>query len=75
MLGEFHALGESRIYVQNVEIYCAPTADHRENWLASMQHIDRENSAFVISVMLAVEDSDIPKDFPSRDQIAPGPDQ
>lgn len=71
----FMPLARAAIYAQNVEIYCAPTADDRENWLASMQHIGRESSAFVIGVGPAIEDSDIPKDFPSRDQIAPGPNQ
>ncbi|HEA68034.1 MAG TPA: carbon-nitrogen hydrolase family protein, partial [Desulfobacterales bacterium] len=59
------------IYAQNVEIYCAPTADHRENWLASMQHIGREGSVFVIGVAPIFEDSDIPSGLPSRDSISP----
>jgi nitrilase len=67
----FMPLARAAIYAQNVEIYCAPTADHRENWLASMQHIGREASAFVIGVGPALEDSDIPLDLPSRDSISP----
>jgi nitrilase len=67
----FMPLARAAIYAQNVEIYCAPTADHRENWLASMQHIGREASAFVIGVAPALEDSDIPLDLPSRDSISP----
>ncbi len=68
----FMPLARAAIYAQNVEIYCAPTADHRENWLASMQHIGREASAFVIGVAPALEDSDIPLDLPSRDSISSG---
>ena len=67
----FMPLARAAIYAQNVEIYCAPTADHRENLLASMQHIGREASAFVIGVAPALEDSDIPLDLPSRDSISP----
>ncbi len=67
----FMPLARAAIYAQNVEIYCAPTADDRENWLASMQHIGREASAFVIGVAPALEDSDIPLDLPSRDSISP----
>lgn len=67
----FMPLARAAIYAQNVEIYCAPTADHRENWLASMQHIGREASAFVIGIAPALEDSDIPLDLPSRDSISP----
>ncbi len=69
----FMPLARAAIYAQNVEIYCAPTADHRENWLASMQHIGREASAFVIGVGPVLEDSDIPPDLPSRDSISPTP--
>ncbi len=67
----FMPLARAAIYAQNVEIYCAPTADHRENWLASMQHIGREGSAFVIGVAPTFEDSDIPSGLPSRDSISP----
>lgn len=67
----FMPLARAAIYAQNVEIYCAPTADHRENWLASMQHIAREGSVFVIGVAPTMEDSDIPSDLPSRDSISP----
>ncbi|MCP5072268.1 MAG: carbon-nitrogen hydrolase family protein [Rhodobacteraceae bacterium] len=70
----FMPLARTAIYAQNVEIYCAPTGDYRENWLASMQHIGRESSAFVVSVAPAVQGSDIPLDLPCRDQIAPPDD-
>ena len=52
------------IYAQDVEIYCAPTAAHRDNWLASLQHIAREGSCFVISAAAATEGTDIPRDLP-----------
>jgi len=75
----FMPLARAAIYAQNVEIYCAPTADHRENWLASMQHIGREGSCFVVSVMPAVEGADVPDNLPagmiegSKDAwVAPG---
>ncbi|KAH0937264.1 hypothetical protein HID58_004725 [Brassica napus] len=32
-----------------IEIYCAPTADARETWLASMTHIALEGGCFVLS--------------------------
>ncbi|MCP5070717.1 MAG: carbon-nitrogen hydrolase family protein [bacterium] len=68
----FMPLARAAIYSQDVEIYCAPTADHRENWLATMQHIGREGSTWVIGVGPTVEDSDIPADLVARDRIAPG---
>jgi nitrilase len=39
----------SAMYAQGVEIYCAPTADDRDTWLASMQHIAMEGRCFVLS--------------------------
>lgn len=68
----FMPLARAAIYAQNVEIYCAPTADHRENWLATMQHIGREGSTWVIGVGPTVEDADIPQDLLARELIAPG---
>lgn len=32
-----------------IEIYCAPTADARETWQASMTHIALEGGCFVLS--------------------------
>ncbi len=68
-------LARAALYAQNVEIYCAPTGDPRENWLASMQHIGREASAFVVGVAPALHDSDIPSDLPSRESISPTKDE
>jgi beta-cyano-L-alanine hydratase/nitrilase len=38
------------MYAKGVEIYCAPTADSRELWQASMAHIAHEGGCFVLSV-------------------------
>ena len=35
------------MYSQGIEIYCAPTADHRPVWSATMQHIATEGRCFV----------------------------
>ena len=37
------------MYGQGVEIYCAPTADDRDSWIASMQHIALEGRCYVLS--------------------------
>lgn len=36
------------MYSQGIEIYCAPTADHRPTWSATMQHIATEGRCFVL---------------------------
>jgi nitrilase len=37
------------MYAKGIEIYCAPTADARDSWLASMRHIAVEGRCFVLS--------------------------
>jgi nitrilase len=58
------------IYAQNVEIYCAPTADDLPVWVSSMQHIALEARCFVLSANQFTRRSDFPADygdFPSDD--------
>lgn len=51
-------------YQQGVQIYCAPTADGRQTWPPSMQHIAQEGRCFVISVNQVHTADDFPKDYP-----------
>ncbi len=37
------------MYAKGIEIYCAPTADQRDSWIASMRHIAVEGRCFVLS--------------------------
>lgn len=37
------------MYAKGIEIYCAPTADARDSWPASMRHIAVEGRCFVLS--------------------------
>ena len=67
----FMPLARSALYAQNVEIYCAPTAADSDQWLATMQHIGREGSCFVIGVASTIEGSDIPLDLPPHKPSAP----
>lgn len=50
------------MYSQGIEIYCAPTADHRESWSAAMQHIAVEGRCFV----LGCNQFNRRKDFPAE---------
>ena len=36
------------MYAQGIQIYCAPTADDRETWLATLRHIALEGRCFVL---------------------------
>ena len=37
------------MYQQRVALYCAPTADDRDSWISTMQHIAMEGRCFVLS--------------------------
>jgi nitrilase len=37
------------MYHQGVSLYCAPTADDRDTWVATMQHIALEGRTFVLT--------------------------
>jgi nitrilase len=51
------------MYAQGVQIYCAPTVDDRETWLATMRHIALEGRCFVLSACQFARRSDYPTDI------------
>jgi nitrilase len=53
------------MYAQNIQIYCAPTADGRATWLPSMQHIAMEGRCFVLSTNQFCRRCDYPADYQS----------
>jgi nitrilase len=59
------------MYSQGIEIYCAPTADHRETWVATMQHIAAEGRCFVLGCNQFSRRRDFPKEFRSSFGDAP----
>lgn len=62
-------LARYALYAQNIDIYVAPTWDSGETWLATMQHIAREGGCWVVGCATALEASDIPAEFPYRDEL------
>jgi nitrilase len=51
------------MYAQGIEIYCAPTADHRDTWSATMQHIAAEGRCFVLGCNQFNRRRDFPKNY------------
>src|SRR6476659_9660354 len=49
------------MYAKGIEIYCAPTADHRTTWSATMQHIATEGRCFVLGCNQFNRRRDFPK--------------
>ena len=62
-------LARYALYAQNIEVYVAPTWDCGEAWLATMRHIAREGGCWVIGLATALQGSDVPASFPSRDTL------
>ena len=48
------------MYAKGIQIYCAPTADDRDTWQATMQHIALEGRCFVLSACQFLLRSDCP---------------
>jgi len=51
------------MYNKGVEIYLAPTADSRESWQSTIQHIALEGRCFVLAANQFVRKSDYPAGF------------
>ena len=56
------------MYSKNVALYCAPTADDRDTWLSSMQHIALEGRCFVLTACQFIRK----KDFPGSVRVSLG---
>ncbi len=48
------------MYCKGIQLYCAPTADGRDGWIASIQHIALEGRCFVLSCNQFARRSDYP---------------
>ncbi len=48
------------MYSKGLSLYCAPTADDRDSWAPSMQHIALEGRCFVLSACQYLTRSDFP---------------
>jgi len=51
------------MYAKGVQLYCAPTADDRDTWLATMQHVALEGRCFVLSACQFLLRGDCPDDY------------
>jgi nitrilase len=60
------------MYAQGVELYCAPTADDRPTWMASMTHIALEGRVFVLTACQAIRVGAYPDWY--QEEIGEDPD-
>jgi nitrilase len=61
------------MYDKGISIYCAPTADDRDSWAATMQHVALEGRCFVLSACQYLTSKDFPKTMSNRIAEADGP--
>jgi nitrilase len=59
-------LMRAAMYAKGIEIYCAPTADCRESWIATVRHIAVEGRCFVLSCNQFNRRRDFPEDYDSN---------
>jgi len=60
------------MYAKGVSLYCAPTADDRDTWLPSMQHVALEGRCFVLTACQFIRRRDFPASV--RVSLGDGPD-
>lgn len=48
------------MYAKDVALYCAPTADDRDTWISSMQHVALEGRCFVLTACQFIRKKDYP---------------
>jgi len=59
------------MYSKGVTLYCAPTADDRDTWLPTMQHIALEGRCFVLSACQVMRRKDFPADYTLAEEVDP----
>lgn len=67
-------LARMAMYSQGVDIYVAPTADSRDSWQATMQHIALEGRCFVLGCNQYVTKAMYPADLPGIEELADQPE-
>lgn len=68
-------LARMALYGKGVEIYLAPTADSRDTWQASLQHIALEGRCFVLGCNQYVTKSMYPADLHGLEELAGQPEE
>ena len=59
------------MYAKGIAIYCAPTADARDSWIATVRHIAVEGRCFVLSANQFNRRRDYPADYGSFAKMPP----
>ena len=65
-------LARMAMYNKGVEIYLAPTADQREVWQSTVQHIALEGRCFVLSCNQYMKRDMVPEEILENENLKPG---
>jgi len=69
---QYMPLARYALYAQGIDILLAPTWDNGEAWVCTLRHNAKEGRVYVIGVGSVLQGSDVPADFPGRDEIYGG---
>jgi nitrilase len=64
-------LARFHLYAQGVDVWLAPTLAQGDGWIATMQHLARENRMYVVGVNPVLHIDQVPSGFPDRDRLLP----
>jgi nitrilase len=64
-------LARFHLYAQGVDVWLAPTLAQGDGWIATMQHLARENRMYVVGVNPVLHVDHIPANFPDRERLIP----
>lgn len=67
-------LARYAMYAQGIDVWCAPTWDNSEVWVATLRHIAKEGRVYVIGVAPLLRGSDVPDEVPGRSELWGGDD-
>src|SRR3954447_9156989 len=67
-------LARYTLYAKGIEIWCAPTWDNSEGWIATLRHIALEGRVFVVGVAPLLRGANVPEGVPGRGEVWGGED-
>ena len=69
---QYMPLARYALYAQGIDILLAPTWDNGDPWVCTLRHNAKEGRVYVIGVASLLQGSDVPADFPGREEIYGG---
>src|SRR5712691_5072754 len=62
-------LARYAMYAKGIDVWCAPTWDNGDAWVATLRHVAKEGRVYVIGVAPLLRGSDVPEDVPGRHEL------